>query len=126
MKMKSLLTAAILLATASAQASFLCTSKEIRDDGKPAYGMSVNESPESDKNIVIAVWATGQAKHAKQFNCTRSSLTYGTTAQYTCEQNEGTTLQVFTQENNLKFTAVLDMYSADSSLRLANMYCKRM
>jgi hypothetical protein len=124
--MKALLTAVILMATASAQASFLCTSKEIRDDGKPAYGMSVDESPESDKNIVIAVWATGQANHAKQFECTRASLTYGTTAQYTCAPNEGTTLQVFAQENGLKFTAVLDMVSAESSLRLANMYCKRM
>ncbi|WP_413557600.1 hypothetical protein [Bdellovibrio sp. HCB209] len=124
--MKSVLVAALLLIATSAQASFLCTSKELRDDGKPAYGMTVNESETVETHVQIAIWATGHANDADQFECVRESMDYGNgrTSQYKCQANGDKTLQVYAQRSGAKITATADLKSAAGQLLLSSMYCK--
>ncbi|UYL07629.1 hypothetical protein B9G69_011285 [Bdellovibrio sp. SKB1291214] len=124
--MKSVLVASLLLFATSAQASFLCTSKEVRDDGKPAYGMTVNEFETVNTHVQIAIWATGHASQADQFECIRESMEYGNgrTAQYKCEANGDKTLQVYAQRSGAKITATADLKSSAGQFLLSNMLCK--
>ncbi|WP_413581965.1 hypothetical protein [Bdellovibrio sp. HCB288] len=124
--MKSLLVASLLMIATSAQASFLCTSKEIRDDGKPAYGMTVNESETVNTHVQIAIWATGRASEAEQFECVRESTDYGNgrTSQYKCEANGDKTLQVYAQRSGQRISATADLKSPAGQLILSSMYCK--
>ncbi|WP_413584623.1 hypothetical protein [Bdellovibrio sp. HCB274] len=124
--MKSLLVASLLMIATSAQASFLCSSKEVRDDGKPAYGMTVNESETVNTHVQIAIWVTGRSSEAVQFECVRESADYGNgrTSQYKCEANGDKTLQVYAQRSGQRISATADLKSKEGQLILSSMICK--
>lgn len=124
--MKSVLIASLLMIASSAHASFLCASKELRDDGKPAYGMTVSESETVNTHVQIAIWATGHANDADQFECVREAMEYGNgrTSQYKCQANGDKTLQVYAQKSGPKISATADLRSSAEQLILSGMYCK--
>ena len=124
--MKSLFIASLMLIATSAQASFLCTSKEVREDGHAAYGMHVHEADGSDSTH-IAIWKTGKDSTPYQFNCVRESSDYdnGRTSQYNCEKSGNETLQVYAQHTGPKIAATADLKSStEGQLILSSMTCK--
>ncbi|UYL07628.1 hypothetical protein B9G69_011280 [Bdellovibrio sp. SKB1291214] len=124
--MKSVLVASLLLIANSAHASFLCTSKEVREDGQPAYGMHVHEARETTSTH-IAIWKTGKYSTPYQFECVRESMDYdnGRTSEYKCAKSDDKTLQVFSQLTGEKITATADLKSvSEGQLILSSMNCK--
>jgi hypothetical protein len=124
--MKSVLVASLLLIATSAQASFLCTSKEVREDGQPAYGMHVHEARENTSTH-IAIWKTGKYSAPYQFDCVRESTEYdgGRTSDYKCAASGDKTLQVYSQLTGVKIQATADLRSAsEGQLILSSMNCK--
>ncbi|WP_413557602.1 hypothetical protein [Bdellovibrio sp. HCB209] len=124
--MKSLLIASVLMMATSAHASFLCASKEAREDGKPAFGMHVHEAVGSTATH-IAIWKTGKDTTPFQFDCVRESMDYdnGRTSEYKCGKNGDMTLQVFAQHTGQKIAATADLKSVpEGQLILSSMTCK--
>jgi hypothetical protein len=124
--MKSLFIASLMLIATSAQASFLCTSKETREDGQPAYGMHVHEA-EGTNSTHIAIWKTGKYSTPYQFDCVRESMDYdnGRTSEYKCQKSGNETLQVFAQFTGEKISATADLKStSEGQLILSSLSCK--
>ncbi len=124
--MKSLFIVSLMLIATSAQASFLCTSKEVREDGHAAFGMHVHEA-DGSSSTHIAIWKTGKDTTPYQFNCVRESTDYdnGRTSQYKCEQSGNETLQVYAQHTGAKIEATADLRSStEGQVILSSMTCK--
>lgn len=122
--MKSVFVALLLLMASSAQASFLCKSQEVNENGKSAFGMHVHEAKVGN-SAHIAVWKTGTESSPYQFDCVRESTDYdnGRTSQYTCQKNGDMTLQVFAQHTGAKIAATVEFRTPDQEI-LSSMNCK--